>query len=125
LYSEDTGQSLLLPLQLELLADKFNSQGTAVMHSTVGALPANLKQKVVGGVLFGDTKNSQDRSQVPNYPKDKVQVYCAKEDGVCWGILNVTNGHFVYTTNGDGTKAIEFLKGQIDAATKRRRALII
>src|ERR1700753_3656127 len=85
------------------------------MHGTVGALPAALKQKVVGGVLFGDTKNAQDKAQVPNYPKDRVQVFCAKDDGVCWGALNVTNGHFVYTMNGDGDKAVAFLKGKIDA----------
>jgi cutinase len=89
------------------------------MHHAVGALPATLKQKVVAGVLFGDTKNTQDKSQVPNFPKEKVQVYCAKEDGVCWGTLNVTNGHFVYTHNGDGDKALAFLKGKIDAARKR------
>jgi cutinase len=86
------------------------------MHNTVGALPEALKKKIVAGVLFGDTRNTQDKSQVPNFPKEKVQVYCTKEDGVCWGILNVTNGHFAYTTNGDGEKAMAFLKGKINAA---------
>jgi cutinase len=73
------------------------------MHNTVGALPANIKQKVVGGVLFGDTKNSQDRGQVPNYPKEKVQIYCAKDDGVCWGSLNVTNGKQDFFPSGPHT----------------------
>jgi cutinase len=86
------------------------------MHNTVGALPETLKSKIVGGVLFGDTKNTQDKSQVPKYPKENVQVYCTKEDGVCWGTLNVTNGHFAYTTNGDGEKALAFLKQKINAA---------
>jgi cutinase len=91
------------------------SQGTAVMHNTVGALPASLKSKVVAGVLFGDTKNKQDGGQVPNYPKNQVKIFCERSDGVCWGSLNVSNGHFVYATNGDGDKALRFLKGKIDA----------
>jgi len=94
------------------------SQGTAVMHATVGKLPANIKDKLVGGVLFGDTRNKQDGSAIPNFPKDKVVVYCTKDDGVCGGLLNVTNGHFVYTINGDGDKAMVFLRSKIDAALK-------
>ncbi|KAF2669718.1 cutinase-domain-containing protein [Microthyrium microscopicum] len=92
------------------------SQGTAVMHGTVGALPANIKAKIVGGALFGDTRNTQDKSQVPNFPKEKVHVYCDKSDGVCWGTLNVTNGHFVYATDGSAEQGLAFLKGKIDAA---------
>jgi len=86
------------------------------MHNTVGALAEPLKKRIVAGVLFGDTRNSQDKSQVPKYPKENVQVYCTKEDGVCWGSLNVTNGHFAYTSNGDGEKALAFLKQKIAAA---------
>jgi cutinase len=90
------------------------------MHNTISGLPATLKSKVVAGVLFGDTKNSQDGGKVPNYPKDQVEIFCAKADGVCWGSLNVTNGHFVYTTNGDADKAMSFLKGKIDRALGSR-----
>jgi len=96
------------------------SQGTAVMHNTVSALPAALKEKLVAGVLFGDTLNTQDKSQIPNFPKGKVEVYCTKDDGVCSGVLVVTNGHFAYTTNGDGDKAFAFLRSKIDAAIKEK-----
>jgi len=91
------------------------SQGTAVMHATVGKLPEAIKSKVVGGVLFGDTRNVQDRGQVPGYPADKVKVFCPKEDGVCLGGLypTVTNGHFVYPFNRNGDEAVDFLKGKI------------
>ena len=92
------------------------SQGTAVMHNAVSTLPANIKSKVVGGVLFGDTRNKQDRGQVPNYPRNNVIIFCVKDDGVCGGKLNVNAGHFAYTRNGDGPKAINFLKSKIDAA---------
>jgi cutinase len=86
------------------------------MHGTVGKLPAAIKDRIAVGVLFGDTRNKQDKNQVPDFPKEKTEIYCTKEDGVCWGSLNVTAGHFVYTVNGDGDKAIRFLKEKIDAA---------
>jgi cutinase len=85
------------------------------MHNAVSTLePAALKNRLAGGVLFGDTRNKQDRGQVPNFPKDKVMVFCDKNDGVCGGALNVNAGHFVYTQNGDGPKAVAFLKSKID-----------
>jgi cutinase len=95
---------------------KMISQGTAVMHNTVAGLPKALQNKIAGGVLFGDTRNVQDGHKVPNFPKERIQIYCYSSDGVCGGSLNVTNGHFVYATNGDGDKAIAFLKKQIDTA---------
>ncbi|TID20579.1 hypothetical protein E2P81_ATG05214 [Venturia nashicola] len=94
------------------------SQGTAVMHNVVGALPAAIKQKIPAGVLFGDTRNKQDHGQVPNYPKDQVMIFCDAEDGVCGGALKVTNAHMVYVRNGDGPKAIAFLKGKLDPVLK-------
>jgi cutinase len=85
------------------------------MHNAVSSLePAALENRLAGGVLFGDTRNKQDKGQVPNFPKDKVTVFCDKNDGVCGGALNVNAGHFVYTQNGDGPKAVAFLKSKID-----------
>jgi len=98
------------------------SQGTAVIMNTVKALPENIKKKTVGGVLFGYTKNKQMQGAIPNYPKDQLVVYCDEKspgvfsDGVCGGQLNVNGGHFAYMANGDGPKAIAFLKSKIDAA---------
>jgi cutinase len=91
------------------------------MMNAVKGLPANIKSKVVGGVLFGYTKNAQMKGAIPNYPKDEVMVFCDETspgkfgDGVCGGKLNVNAGHMVYMTNGDGAKAVKFLKGKIDA----------
>jgi len=100
------------------------SQGTAVMMNAVKGLPANLKEKVVGGVLFGYTKNAQTKGQIPDYPADRVKVFCNPtsegsnkyKDGVCGGALNVNGGHFAYMANGDGPKAIAFLKSKITPA---------
>jgi hypothetical protein len=76
----------------EAAANGFRSQGAAVMHSTVGALPEDVKKATIAGVLFGSTKNKQDEAQIRNYPKDQVVSYCTQDDGVCWGRLEVTGG---------------------------------
>jgi cutinase len=86
------------------------------MHNAVSSLPPSIKNKLVAGVLFGDTCSRQDGGRIPNFPKDKVTVYCSAQDEVCKGTLQVTAGHFSYIGNGDGPKAIASLKAKIDAA---------
>jgi len=92
------------------------SQGTAVMMNTISKLPENIKSKVAGVVLFGYTKNGQQKGGIPNYPKEKVLVLCSKSDGVCGGQLLVTAGHFSYMGDGSGPKAVSFLTEKINAA---------
>jgi len=94
------------------------SQGAAVMHSAVGALPEDVKKATIAGVLFGSTKNKQENAQIKNYPKEQVASFCVKDDGVCWGKLDVTGGHLAYLTNGDSGRAAAFLQGKIDQALK-------
>jgi cutinase len=92
------------------------------MMNAVKAAPPNIKKKIVGGVLFGYTKNKQMAGAIPEYPKDQLMVFCDETspgvyaDGVCGGQLNVNGGHFVYMGNGDGAKAVSFLKSKIDPA---------
>jgi cutinase len=99
------------------LGDRKDHQLTlrATQHATVGKLPEAIKSKIVGGVLFGDTRNVQDKGRVPGYPLENIKMFCPKEDGVCLGGLypQVTNGHFVYPFNGNGDEAVRFLKGKI------------
>jgi cutinase len=85
------------------------SQGAALMHATVSKLSSDVKSKAVGGVLFGDTRNKQSGGYIANYPKDKVIIICAKDDGVCWGQLNVNAGHLSYIRDNSATKAADFL----------------
>jgi len=92
------------------------SQGTAVMMNAVKGLPEDIKNKVAGVVLFGYTKNAQTKSSIPNYPKEKVKVFCSSGDGVCGGTLLVTIGHFSYMADGSGPKSIAFLVEQINSA---------
>jgi len=93
------------------------SQGTAVMMNSISKLPANIKSKLVGVVLFGYTKNGQQKGGIPDFPKEKIHVYCSSSDGVCGGALLVTAGHFSYMGDGSGPQSIAFLTEKIKAAT--------
>ncbi|KAF1816536.1 cutinase [Eremomyces bilateralis CBS 781.70] len=87
------------------------SQGAAVMHGAVSSLEAGLKEKVVGGVLYGDTRNQEDKGQIPNYPKEAVKIFCRSDDGVCGAGLSVTAGHLAY--GSDVNAAVQFLRQRI------------
>jgi hypothetical protein len=73
------------------------SQGAAVMHNVISKrLSSDIKSRIAGVVLYGDTRNKQDGGQIPNFPADKVKVFCNKNDGVCGGMLVVNGGHLAY-----------------------------
>jgi Cutinase len=90
------------------------SQGGALMSSVIPQLPADIKSKVIGGVLFGST-----RGTIAGFPKDKWASYCATDDRACnsRGNSGSSGSHLSYTSNGDVPKAIAFLGKKIDAAS--------
>jgi cutinase len=74
------------------------SQGAAVMHNVIGkSLSADIKAKIAGVALFGDTRNKQDSGHIPNFPTERSKVWCNPNDGVCGGGLNVNAGHMSYS----------------------------
>lgn len=89
------------------------------MMNAISKSPPEIRNKIRGVVFFGYTKNGQQKSGIPNFPKERVKVFCTQSDGVCWGKLSVTAGHFAYMGNGSGSEAIRFLmealKGQAAA----------
>jgi cutinase len=90
------------------------SQGAAVNHRAIENLPAEIQDQIAGVVLFGDTQNQQDNGQIPNFPREKVTIFCNRGDLVCSGQLVVTAAHLAY--QGDTGPAAEFLAAQVRAA---------
>ncbi|KAF3039825.1 hypothetical protein E8E11_005267 [Didymella keratinophila] len=88
------------------------SQGTAVIAGAIPKLDASLRERVVGTVLFGYTKNLQNRGGIDSYPASNLKVYCATGDLVCTGTLTITAAHFSYADEAAGP-APQFLQSKI------------
>lgn len=88
------------------------SQGTAVIAGAIPKLDPALRARVVGTVLFGYTKNQQNRGAISDYPADNLKVYCASGDRVCTGSLSITAAHFSYSDEASGP-APQFLQSKI------------
>ncbi|PNS20149.1 hypothetical protein CAC42_5599 [Sphaceloma murrayae] len=90
------------------------SQGAATTHQAVEELPAATRNRIVGAVTFGDTRNVQDRGRIPNYPPAQTKIFCNAGDLVCSGTLVVGAAHLTYGT--DANAAVSFLAQQIERA---------
>ncbi|TKX23536.1 cutinase-like protein 6 [Elsinoe australis] len=90
------------------------SQGAAATHQAVEELDAATRNRIVGAVTFGDTRNTQDRGRIPNYPPAQTKIFCNAGDLVCRGTLIVGPAHLTYGT--DANAAVSFLAEQIERA---------
>lgn len=90
------------------------SQGAALTHRAIENLPQTVKDKIVGVITYGDTQNTQDRGQIPNFPPGKVLVICNPGDAVCLGTLTILPAHLDYVRRVP--EAVSFLTGKIRAA---------
>jgi cutinase len=96
------------------------SQGAAVNHRAIEDLPANVQDQIAGVVLYGDTQKKQDNEQIPNFPREKVQIICQLGDAVCNGVLTVLPAHLTYGVRAD--EGVEFLTTQIRSAQAKLKA---
>ncbi|KAK8115437.1 cutinase [Apiospora sp. TS-2023a] len=85
------------------------SQGSAVMTGAIQALDATTKSQVKGVVMYGFTRNAQDKGQVPGFPQDQTKVFCALGDLVCVNTLTITPAHLSY--GDDAAAGAKFLAG--------------
>lgn len=89
-----------------------NSQGAALIAASVTDVSAAVKAKIAGVVLFGYTKNQQNRGVIPGgYPAGQTKVYCNIGDLVCTGSLTITAAHLTY--GRDASSAAQFLQGTL------------
>lgn len=57
-------------------------------------------------VTFGDTQNTQDDGQIPDFPINKTLIICNTGDAVCQGTLLILEPHLNYT--GRAAEAVNF-----------------
>ncbi|KAK4096466.1 carbohydrate esterase family 5 protein [Parathielavia hyrcaniae] len=88
------------------------SQGAALAAATISDLSSGLRDKIKGVVLFGYTKNLQNRGRIPNYPADRTEVFCNSGDLVCSGMLIIALPHLTYGSDARGP-APRFLLSKI------------
>jgi cutinase len=82
------------------------------MAAALTDVTAAVRNKVVGTVLFGYTQNLQNRGGIPNYPSNRLEVFCALGDLVCSGTLTITIAHLSYGDEAAG-EAPDFLISKI------------
>jgi cutinase len=105
---------LQFPRHHDIQANSHHSQGAALAAAAISDVTTTVRNQIVGTVLFGYTKNLQNRGDIPNYPSDRLTVYCAIGDLVCTGTLTITAAHLSY---GDEARsqAPRFLISKIGA----------
>lgn len=87
------------------------SQGSAVVDNAIQGLPQETQNKIAGVVLFGFTRNAQDKAQIPGYPKAQTKIFCAPGDLVCDNTLTITPAHLSYAVNAPA--AASFLASMV------------
>jgi cutinase len=88
------------------------SQGAALAAAAISDASTTVRDQTVGAVLFGYTKNLQNRGAIPNFPGDKTKIFCAIGDLVCTGTLTITAAHLSYGDEAR-TEAPQFLISKI------------
>lgn len=84
------------------------------MSGSISGLSSTVKDQIKGVVLFGYTQNAQNNGGIPNFPSNKLKVYCGATDAVCYGTLFILPDHFSYTDESLN-EAPTFLEQQINA----------
>ncbi|KAG5980645.1 hypothetical protein E4U55_003805 [Claviceps digitariae] len=96
------------------------SQGAALAAAAVSAASPAVRNQIAATVLFGYTKNLQNNGKIPNYPADRVKVFCNPGDMVCTGSLFITEAHLNYAPAA-ANAAPQFLENKVAVAASRHR----
>jgi cutinase len=85
-----------------------------VVQTAVQKLSPQVKAKLLGAALFGDTLNQRNRHKIPGYPAERVKEFCANGDGICEAAFRgITAAHLSYGSNGMSRQAVNFLVSKI------------
>lgn len=90
------------------------SQGAAIVHGAFEqGLSSSVKNQVAGIVLFGDTRNLQERGRIAGFPTEKTLIICNFGDLVCAGTLVITPAHVGYPARVP--EAVNFMAARVSA----------
>lgn len=79
------------------------------MHGSISALSEDTKSRIIGALIFGDSRNKQDKGQIPNFPKSKTKIICNLLDTICMGLQIIDLQHLQYVV--DVAAGVAFLAG--------------
>lgn len=85
------------------------------MAAAIEDLDDSTREQVKGAVMFGYTKNQQNKGTIPSFPKEKTMIVCAQGDLVCEGSLIVAPPHLTYGDDARGPAA-KFLAGKVQGS---------
>ena len=91
------------------------SQGAALAGVAIRDSSAAIREQIKGVALFGWTKNQQNSGRIPNYPANRLIVFCESGDLVCTGTLIVLPPHLTYADEAED-EAPKFLIARINAS---------
>ena len=94
------------------------SQGAALMHRAIEALPRAVQDRIAAVVLFGDSSNTRDHGRVSGFPLDRTMIFCRADDPVCSARDLVTEAHVSY--GGDVVLGADWAAAKVLAFLKRR-----
>ncbi|KAI1121874.1 cutinase-domain-containing protein [Nemania abortiva] len=61
------------------------SQGAAIVHRAIEALPPEIQARIAGVVTFGDTQTLQDGGRIVGFPANRTLIICNDGDIICVG----------------------------------------
>ncbi|PPQ73708.1 hypothetical protein CVT24_007263 [Panaeolus cyanescens] len=84
------------------------SQGAQVTHRAAGRLAANIQERVVAVVTFGDPN---ERRALPGVLQSRRRTFCATGDLICSGLSLILPPHLTYGVNAPAAAA--FVAGRV------------
>ena len=98
------------------------SQGAAIMHRSIEALPTEIQGRIVAVILYGDSQNKIDGGRIKNFPIEKVKIYCNEDDSVCYGGELVTEAHMAYAN--DVSRGVDWAIEQVTKYSRRSKSIV-
>ncbi|KAE8323852.1 putative cutinase 2 [Aspergillus sergii] len=92
------------------------SQGAAVMHGSIPTLSDQIKDRIKGVVMFGDSRQQQSHNRIDHFSEQKVKFYCDEHDGICQNSISLSLSHYEYGSKAED--ASQWLLSQVNSTNQ-------